>query len=113
MFEGTYNFRRFATKPESDVNPVCTVKETTWREIPDGWLFTITSDRFLRRMVRTIVGTIEEAASDQLEVEDILRALETQDADVGAPAPPQGLALLRVRYEEDDQDDIPRNHHGA
>jgi len=97
---GTHDFASFC-KVHTDVKTtVCTVTEASWRTDDDGAVFTITADRFLRNMVRAVVGTLMEVGRHKLsprEFEAIISSLSRQAA--GQSAPPEGLFLTAVRYE--------------
>ena len=70
----------------------------------DGFelVFHITANRFLRNMVRAIVGTLLEVGYGKLEVEDMHRIISSKDrSEAGASAPAQGLYLTKVRYPEE------------
>jgi tRNA pseudouridine38-40 synthase len=61
--------------------------------------FTITSNRFLRNMVRAIVGTLLDVGSGKILKKDMLAVIESQDrAQAGASAPAAGLFLWEVKY---------------
>ncbi len=107
IFRGQHDFRQFATQPDPEENPICEVHNLTWGIRKNCLIFTISADRFLRRMVRTIVSTVVESSLGKISREEISSALQGKPTHLGAPVPPQGLALLRVRYESDDDDDIP------
>lgn len=97
---GTHDFASFC-KVHTDVKTtLCTVTEAYWREDDEGAVFTITADRFLRNMVRAVVGTLFEVGRHQLTSEgfaDIIESRSRQAA--GQSAPPQGLFLTAVRYD--------------
>ena len=78
----------------------CVIYEAHWVEEPNGLLcFHIKADRFLRNMVRAIVGTLVEVGRGKLSIDDfnqIIVAKNRQKA--GASVPPQGLFLVEVGY---------------
>ena len=98
---GTHDFASFC-KVHTDVKTtVCTVTEASWRTDDDGAVFTITADRFLRNMVRAVVGTLFEVGRGKLSLQDfgaIISSLSRQAA--GQSAPPEGLFLTAVRYPD-------------
>lgn len=62
-------------------------------------VFRIIADRFLRNMVRAIVGTIIEVGRDRLSVEDIRRIIEKKDrCSAGFSVPAKGLFLTNIEY---------------
>jgi tRNA pseudouridine38-40 synthase len=65
-------------------------------ELVEFWL---QANGFLYQMARNLVGTLVEVGSGRREPEEVARLLEQKDRTlVGAPAPPQGLCLVRVYY---------------
>lgn len=104
---GRHNFRAFSTRPEDEESTDCEVRTLTWQEDRFGWVLHLAADRYLRRMVRTIVGTLVEIGGGRREVETLQTLLSQGFGRAGVPAPPQGLALMRVHYDIDDAEDSP------
>ena len=79
----------------------CRIMQARWTELAPGeWRFEIQADRFLRNMVRAIVGTMVYASYGKIEPEDIPALLATRDRRLTGPTmPPQGLYLNRVWYD--------------
>jgi len=96
---GTHDFASFC-KVHTDVKTtICTVTQAYWREDAQGAIFTITADRFLRNMVRAVVGTLFEVGKHKLSAEgfaDIISSRSRQAA--GQSAPAQGLFLTEIVY---------------
>lgn len=62
-------------------------------------VFEISADRFLRNMVRAIVGTLLEVAAGKLTIQQFCEIIESKDrAKAGYSVPPQGLFLTRIEY---------------
>ncbi len=79
----------------------CKITKAEWRAHDDGYDFTITADRFLRNMVRSIVGTMIEIGSGKMEPEEIREVIEAKDRSrAGTSAPAKGLFLVDVAYGE-------------
>lgn len=79
----------------------CELKAAFWEPRPEEhrWIFHITANRFLRGMVRLIVGASIQVGRGQLQVADIQSALEEQKPlKKSLSAPPQGLFLTEVKY---------------
>ncbi|MCB2200789.1 tRNA pseudouridine(38-40) synthase TruA [bacterium] len=104
---GKYNFRPFSTRPDDEESTDCELRTLEWREDRFGWVLHLAADRYLRRMVRTLVGTLVEIGGGRREVETLQTLLSQGIGRAGVPAPPQGLALMRVRYDIDDAEDSP------
>lgn len=77
----------------------CTVYEARWEFREDEWLFHISADRFLRGMVRLIVGACLNAGFGKISVDAIRMALHHQRHLVPSwSVPPHGLFLCEVQY---------------
>lgn len=96
---GRHDFSAFTCKDE-ERSPWITVAEASAVEMEPGVVaIRVSADRFLRRMVRTLVGTLVEIGRGRMnpsEACDILSSRERQRA--GPCAPPHGLYLVRVDY---------------
>ena len=77
----------------------CRIIEAEWTAHDDGYDFTITADRFLRNMVRSIVGTMIEIGSGKMQPEEFRAVIEAKDRSrAGMSAPAKGLFLVDVGY---------------
>ena len=94
------DFTSFAKLNSNNKTNICHVMRADWEELADGRLcFTIRADRFLRNMVRAIVGTLVDVGRGRYTPEDFRSIVESRDlsrSSAGAPA--QGLFLSDVRY---------------
>ncbi|WP_027375781.1 tRNA pseudouridine(38-40) synthase TruA [Kaistella palustris] len=78
----------------------CKIYNAFWEQNETELKFTISADRFLRNMVRAIVGTMVEIGNGKMEPEELRRIIEDKDrSSAGTSAPPQGLFLVDVGYE--------------
>jgi len=93
------NFKCFS-KSKTDVRTYnCKVSDAKWVKKGNELTFYITADRFLRNMVRAIVGTLIEVGSGKKSIEDFIEILKSRDRrEAGFSAPPQGLFLSEVNY---------------
>ena len=102
--EGDHCFRGFAvvgTAPAHDDHR-CRVTSARWSERPGGLVFAIEANRFLHHMVRFLVGTMLDIATDRRPLADIVRLLNAADnREVSPPAPPHALFLDEVIYPSD------------
>lgn len=96
---GEHDFECFS-KVKTDVNHfLCTVKRASWKQHGDRLVFTIKANRFLRGMVRAIVGTLLDAGTGKISVNDFQKILKSKDRKkAGANVDPHGLYLVRVKY---------------
>jgi tRNA pseudouridine38-40 synthase len=79
---------------------LCDIKEAFWEEVAPGrWRFTITANRFLRNMVRAIVGTLVDVGRGKISIEDVRRIIEAKDrCSAGESVPAKGLFLVEIKY---------------
>ena len=99
----TYSdFTSFAKLNSNNKTNICRIMEAHWSVEPDGVLrFTIRADRFLRNMVRSIVGTLVDVGRGRYSVEEFCEIVEAKDLSrSSAGAPSQGLFLSDVVYKD-------------
>jgi tRNA pseudouridine38-40 synthase len=92
------------SKLHSDVRTnICRVYSAAWTEEADGlWRFSITADRFLRNMVRAIVGSLLIVGRGKLSLEGFRSIIEARNrSKAGTSAPAQGLFLMEIAYPEE------------
>ncbi|WP_297705373.1 tRNA pseudouridine(38-40) synthase TruA [uncultured Eudoraea sp.] len=94
-----HDFECFS-KSNTDVKTnLCKIKSATWSLIGDKLVFTITADRFLRNMVRAIVGTLLDVGLGKSSSEDVKTIIKSKDRSAaGASVPAKGLYLTKVLY---------------
>ncbi|NOT75485.1 MAG: tRNA pseudouridine(38-40) synthase TruA [Cyclobacteriaceae bacterium] len=99
LLTGEHDFECFS-KVKTDVNHfICNVKLAEWNQKDDLLVFTITANRFLRGMVRAVVGTLLDVGTGKLNLEDFKKILKSKDRKkAGMNAPPEGLFLMSVKY---------------
>ncbi|GGD56120.1 tRNA pseudouridine(38-40) synthase TruA [Muriicola marianensis] len=90
------------SKSNTDVKTyVCHLKEASWSEQEDRLVFRITADRFLRNMVRAIVGTLLDVGLGKSAVEDVNHIIKSRNrSEAGVSVPAKGLYLTRISYPE-------------
>ena len=99
---GTHGFGAFCKQDPVPDNFTCQVTRCSWQVQEHEWIFEIEANRFLRHMVRIIVGTLGEIGSGRRPPEDMASLLVSGDRTKAGPtAPARGLCLLRVYYPED------------
>jgi tRNA pseudouridine38-40 synthase len=93
------DFTSFSKLHSGSKTNLCNIYEASWKEDNNRLIFTIKADRFLRNMVRAIVGTLIDIGSgkmSQVEFEEILNARDRCRAGTSAPA--KGLFLVNIEY---------------
>ncbi|MBI2258827.1 MAG: tRNA pseudouridine(38-40) synthase TruA [Flavobacteriia bacterium] len=97
---GTHDFTSFS-KAHTDVKTnICTVFSASWKKEKDKIYFEISADRFLRNMVRAIVGTLIDVGLEKLNKEDFLQIiLEKNRNKAKKSVAAHGLFLWNVEYE--------------
>ncbi len=77
----------------------CVITRAEWLNTDKGIVFHISANRFLRNMVRAIVGTLIRVGRKEIEVEDIRGVIESKDrSNAGESVPACGLYLTEVKY---------------
>ena len=104
---GEHDFAAFMSAGSTLERTVRTVTRSEWTADGRYFYYDVSANGFLYNMVRILVGTMLEIGSGKLPQDAILRALESKNrSDAGATAPPQGLMLMRVQYEDFDTDEV-------
>ena len=100
ILEGTHNFNAFCKQdPVPDLFS-CTIYAADWRLEGRELIFEIEGNRFLRHMVRILVGTIVEIGLNKRPPDDLVRLLQDgRREEAGKTAPACGLHLLKVYYD--------------
>ena len=77
----------------------CDVKKAFWKEENSQLIFTISANRFLRNMVRAIVGTLLDVGFKKTSLEEFHEIIKSKDrSKAGTSAPAKGLYLTKVTY---------------
>lgn len=78
---------------------LCNINDARWRAVGDKLIFTIHANRFLRGMVRILVGTMLEVGKGKMSLMEFRQVIEGKDrVAAGFAAPAQGLYLTHVAY---------------
>ena len=96
---GTKDFTSFS-KLHTDVNNnICTITQAEWNVENTKIIFTITANRFLRNMVRSIVGTLLDIGLGKTSLSDFQNIIEAKDRQkAGQSIPACGLTLYKIEY---------------
>ena len=99
LFKHT-DFQCFS-KVNTDVNTFdCTIFEAYWKRENGNLIFTISANRFLRNMVRAIVGTLVNIGLHKITLEDFSAIIESKNRDkAGFSVPAHGLYLTKIEYD--------------
>ncbi len=80
---------------------VCHVTRAYWEKRNTQYVFVVTANRFLRNMVRAMVGTLLEVGKGSITADDFFEIIEARDRSrAGTSAPAQGLFLTDIEYPE-------------
>jgi tRNA pseudouridine38-40 synthase len=81
----------------------CKITKAIWQKVGDGeWRFTVRSDRFLRGMVRAIVGTLLQVGKNKITLEEFRKIIEAKDrSKAGNNVPANALFLVAIEYPKD------------
>lgn len=95
------NFKCFS-KSKTDVKTYnCTITDAIWERNGEVLVFKISANRFLRNMVRAIVGTLIEIGIHKLDLDDLKNIIKSEDrSEAGYSVPAHGLYLTEVVYPE-------------
>ncbi|MDK2842365.1 MAG: tRNA pseudouridine38-40 synthase [Anaerophaga sp.] len=95
------DFTSFARLHGDNKTNFCKISDAFWEKRGNRYVFVISADRFLRNMVRAIVGTLLDVGRGKISVNDFCEIIEAQDRCLaGTSAPPQGLFLTDIKYPE-------------
>lgn len=88
------------SKSNTDVHTyLCDITEASWKQKDDVLIFTITANRFLRNMVRAIVGTLLDVGTGKSTMADVKSIINSKDrSKAGYSVPAKGLYLTCISY---------------
>lgn len=103
MLLSVSDFTSFSKLHTDAKTNICRLKRAVWEEVSPGvWRFEITADRFLRNMVRAVVGTLLEVGRGKKTLEDFRQIIESRNrCAAGDSVPAHGLFLVDVVYPTD------------
>lgn len=94
------DFTSFAKLHTDNKTNLCKMYRAEWEQNGTELKFTISANRFLRNMVRAIVGTMVEVGSGKIQPEEVRKVIENKDRNsAGTSAPAHALFLVDVGYE--------------
>jgi tRNA pseudouridine38-40 synthase len=78
---------------------LCDITRAEWIRENDRLVFYITANRFLRNMVRAIVGTLIDIGKGKMNIEEFKAVLDSKDRrNAGPSVPAKGLYLTNIQY---------------
>lgn len=99
LLDGEFDFSGFSKFNEENYTTLCTIQKSEFEELGDRWVYRIQANRFLRNMVRRIVGTMVEVSKGKIKLEDFEKLLKDPSAEVKSfTAPGKALTLKKVFY---------------
>jgi tRNA pseudouridine38-40 synthase len=100
---GEHDFSAFEKKGSDNKNSFCLVQEAYWEPVINGMVFTITANRFLRNMVRSVTGSLLSVALNKMTEEHVMEHFERKaQLNVKVAVPAKGLFLWNIEYEPGD-----------
>jgi tRNA pseudouridine38-40 synthase len=94
------DFTSFAKLHTDNKTNICHLTEAQWSREGEMLVFTITSNRFLRNMVRSVTGTLLDVGRGKLTIDGLRAIVEQKNrCAAGVSMPAQGLFLTNVAYE--------------
>lgn len=101
LLTGTHDFQCFSKVKTNVNNFICEIMSAKWEIENDRLTFKITANRFLRGMVRAIVGTLTDIGTGKISMNDLQNIIQSRDRKMaGANVPAEGLYLVDVKYPD-------------
>lgn len=95
------DYTSFSKVDTDTMTNICRVSHAHWESEGNALVFTITADRFLRNMVRSVVGTLLELGKKRITTDELVRIIELKDRRAaGESAPARGLMLTGIEYPD-------------
>ena len=96
------DFTSFSKLHSGAKTNICKIYEAVWEATDSKIIFTIKSDRFLRNMVRSIVGTMVDIGRGKTDINGLEEILNSRDrCRAGKSAPAKGLFLVDIEYPDE------------
>ena len=100
---GKQDFASFCRTHTDVKTTICDLTQAQWKELENGHaVFTISADRFLRNMVRAVVGTLFQVGQGKMTKEQFAQVIAQHNrCSAGDSAPAQGLYLTHIQYPQE------------
>lgn len=96
------DFTSFSRLHSGAKTNICKIYQASWEENNSNIVFTIKADRFLRNMVRAIVGTMVDIGTSKTDIAGLEEILNARDrCRAGKSAPAKGLFLVEIEYPDE------------
>lgn len=93
------DFTSFAKLHGDNKTNICELFYAHWTKIEDGLIFEIKANRFLRNMVRSIVGTLLDVGQNKISIKEFTDIIELKNrSEAGVSVPGKGLFLAKIEY---------------
>jgi tRNA pseudouridine38-40 synthase len=93
------DFTSFSKLHSNTKTNICNIKSAIWEYEDHLLVFTVTADRFLRNMVRSIVGTLVSLGRHKMDLSELRKIIESKNRSLaGDSVPAQGLFLYDIEY---------------
>jgi tRNA pseudouridine38-40 synthase len=102
IIKQTKAFTSFTKVNNNHNTHICNIIECNWEEQGDKLIFTIKANRFLRNMVRAIVGTMLDVGTKKITLEEFKHIIAKEDrASAGKSVHGKGLHLVEIEYPKE------------
>lgn len=101
IVKGYIDFTTFSKRNTQAKTPLCTVSKSVWLQNESGYVYQVKANRFLRGMVRGLVGTMLQVGRGKTTMDEFISIVESKDcteADFSVAA--HGLFLVSINYPE-------------
>ncbi len=96
------DFKCFTKSKTNVTNYICNIIDSKWMEFDKKYVFKITANRFLRNMVRSIVGTLIDVGLEKTSIDDFIEIIMSKNRSMaGYSVPAKGLFLTKISYPEE------------
>lgn len=98
---GEQDFTSFSKLNTDTFTNNCTITKAVWEKEGDTYVFIISANRFLRNMVRSVVGTLLDVGCGKIKASDLKNIIDKKDrCEAGVSVPAKALFLTQINYPE-------------
>ncbi|MGZ3866668.1 MAG: tRNA pseudouridine(38-40) synthase TruA [Bacteroidia bacterium] len=100
--KATKDFGSFVKSNNNHNNYICKIHEAVWTKEGNNLVFTVRANRFLRNMVRALVGTMVDIGSGKTKLEELDGIINSSNrSQAGTSVPARGLHLVKIEYKKE------------